>query len=84
VDVTICPVGVPPAGLSTATQSETLGQDMSARLLPGSSFASVQASDPPVGSVEVTTLPRVSPATHSEDEGQATVRMSVGLTYGAA
>ena len=59
---------------STATQSETDGQDKDPRRKPpaGSTLAFVHVLAPPVGSVELKMLPSESPATHSETDGHET------------
>jgi hypothetical protein len=62
--------------LSTATQSEEEGHEMPVREALSSTLVTVHADAPPVGVVEVSTLPAESTATQSDAFGQETPERS--------
>src|SRR3984885_9790089 len=62
--------------LSPATQ-RVVGQDTPKTSFSQSTSAVFQVRAPPAGSVEVTALPALSPATHSAVDGQDRPRMSL-------
>jgi hypothetical protein len=69
---------------SPAKHSVVDGQATAEIPLLGSTLAAVQAAAPPVGLVDVTTLPAASPATHSVVDGQETAASCCELSTVAA
>jgi hypothetical protein len=68
---------------STAAQKVVVGQETPASLVRPLTLAAVHAEPLPVGSVDVTALPRLSTATHSELDGHDTELSRLGRSCGA-
>ena len=69
--------------LSTATQNVVVGQDTAFSEFGASTAAIVHAPTPPVGSVDVRTLPFASTATHSVSVGHEIPLICTGVAPAA-